>query len=834
MNGRPNAASSSIDGTQCRGDVRGGDAARMSISFDRRYVSRLLIKSPGYVFLSTVVVALSVGLALWSFALAYLQAFKPLPFPNAERWYSVQIAADSTSIPAPAIDAYTYEKLLERTPDISHVGAFSVRPAVLSDGRTSTSLHAVAISPGLLSATGAVPEAGRLFDDEESNPGARRVAALSFAAWQRYFAGDPGIVGGEVRIDGHLTRIVGVLRQDFYAFQDFELWLPLQLEPLAQPSNTAPTLTALISLQDEQRLPAIENALNTAIDAVNRNFPDIFGIERHAALIPAGRMFTHQTLMVVSIIGGMAFAITLLACVNLSMMFLARFLERSRELALRIALGSSRWRLVRQALLETVFVVAAGLVLGTALAALGMHWGNNIAEFGARMLATGSAPQAFGLTFANVAAGILAALVVWLLSTLPPAWRVAGQDPSAALTGTTKGTASIGSSRAASVLVGIQVTISSLVMVVCIALAVAAREAADRPTGIDSSHVVLSTYPTVFGDRYSETPERLRYWGELRAAIQSRLPGTRVAYASAVPTRPNKAAALIDGEPRTNDAGMRVLPFAAVSEDYFELLGIRLESGRLFDVTDDSSSRPVAVVDQRTAERYWPGEDPVGKRIQLDPGANEAWLTIVGIVSAVAQDPYSREPGVVYTPLRQSLPSAFHLLVRLPATTADNREALRGAANDVQPDLPLRNLQPLEPYLAALDLHLSVLVPVMFVIAGMTLILAATGLFGLISRSVTQRTQEAGIRRALGGTQWQVTAVFLRRSLPYLCVAVLGGGAGTAILYAISALVPDVLAVAAPVTLGVIGVIALVIFISSYLPTRRAVALEPGDALRHE
>ncbi len=805
----------------------------MSISFDVRYASRLLTKAPGYAFLSTVVVALSVGLALWSFALAYLQLFKPLPFPDAERWYSVQIAADDTAVPAPAVDAYTYEKLLERSPDIDHVGAFSARFAALSDGQTGAGLRAAAISPQLLSATGAVTEVGRLFDEEESKPGAQRVAILSFTAWHTYFAADTGIVGREVRVDGQLTRIIGVLRQDFYAFQDFELWLPLQLDTLAQPSDSAPMLNALISLRDEQQLPAIENALNEAVDSVNRSFPEVFNLERHIALIPAGRMFTHQTLMAVTVIACMALAITLLACVNLSMMFLARFLERSRELALRIALGSSRSRLVRQALLETVFIVAAGLVLGTALAALGMRWGNNVAEVGARMLAAGSSPQEFGLTLGNVAAGVLAAIAVWLLSTLPPAWRTAGQDPSVALTGTTKGTASGGSSRVAGFLVGIQVAISSLVMVVCIALAVAARGVADRPTGIDASHVVLSTYPTVFGERYGEPLARLRYFDELRAAIQSRVPQARVAYATAVPTRPSQSAAFIEGRAPADDAGLLSLPVAAVSDTYFEMLGIRARSGRLFNVTDDASSRLVAVVDERTADRYWAGETPVGKRIRLDSYANGEWLTIVGVVSAVAGDPYSREPGIVYTSLRQSPPNAFHLLARVPAA-ADPREALRSAANEVQPDLPLRNLQPLEPYLAALDLHLRVLVPVMFVIAAMTLLLAATGLFGLISRSVSKRTQEAGIRRALGGTQQQVTVVFLRRSLPYLVVALFGGGAGTAILYALSAFVPDVLAVAVPVTLAVIGLIAFVIFVSSYLPTRRAVALEPGDALRHE
>lgn len=805
----------------------------MNLWFDLKYAWRLLLKTPGHSVLCVIVVALSVGLALSIWTLLYAMAYQPLLLPDAGRWLSVQVAANATSTHWPRIDAYTYQELLERNRQARHLGAFSTQNAVLSEGQASSSLRAAAISPSLLSAMKVGPQAGRLFDAADAQPGAAPVAIVSFDTWQNYFAGDPGIVGRRARIDARPTEIVGVMPREFLVFNDYEVWQPLQLPKLARPGDSDVILSAFIEVADDASAAAVQTGMNSVIGEVNRRYPAIFDAGRSVTLVPAHRTDTHQNLEIVSTAVLIALAVLLLGCVNVSMMFLARLLERSRELALRTALGASRARLMRQCLLETALVVVLGLLLGCVLADLSTLWAHSVDNFGKSVQALGRSLNLPALRPADFLVAILAATVVWLLSTLLPAWSVARQDAALVLAGSSTGTAGPGGAKIAGLLVGLQVLVSCAVLVLCANLVVAIREEGGKPQGVNIDRVMLATYPTVFDARYSQPDERQRYWDQLAAGIESRLPGAEVAYATAVPTRPVGVPISIEGQEGTSDQGTLRLRLAAVSENYFDLLGIQLRSGRLFESTDDGNALAVAIVDERTARRYWPGQDVLGKRVRPNPAENGPWLTIVGVASAVTR-PYERDIGLVYQPLRQTAPNAFHLLVKLPSTATDVRPALRAAAYAVDRDLPLHNLQMLDDFIAALSLDFTAMVPAFSVITLVTLILAATGLFGLISRSVARRTQEVGVRRALGSTQWQVTSVFLKESALYASVGIVGVGLGILIMSAITASIPNILVRVAPVTVGVFLLVGLVIFFSSWLPTRRAVTLEPGDALRHE
>jgi putative ABC transport system permease protein len=805
----------------------------MNLWFDLKYAWRLLLRSPGHSLICVVVVALSVGLAVWTNVLAYSQYFKPLPFSDSERWLSVQIAARAASTPRPNLDAYTYQELLKRNRSATHLGAFSVLTAVLSEGQASTGLRAAAISPSLLSAMHTAPLMGRLFEPVDSQPGSAPVAIISFNSWQNYFAADPDIVGKQVRIDAHPVQIVGVMPEDFYAFQDSALWLPLELPNLARPGDSTLTLSAFVYLNEDQRADALLGEMKPVVDDINRAYPEIFDSGRHLALIPGHQIWSHGNLQIVATLCFIAAAVLLLGCVNISMVFLAGLLERSRELALRTALGASRLRLLRQCLLETALVIVLGLLFGYALADLGVDWMYSIDSFGARIQATGRSPNVPEVMPNDFLVAVIAATAIWLLSTLLPAWRVAKQDAAAALSGSGKGVAGPGGARTAALLVGVQVIVSCLVLMICANLVSAVREEASEPMGMDISRVTIATYPTVFDARYADADARLAYWDRLTAEIRSRIAGADVAYTTAVPSRPTSVPAAIEDREGAANEGTLMLPTAAVAEDYFDLLGIKLRAGRLFDSTDNSAALPVAILDENTVKRYWPGQDVVGKRLRLNPAENSPWLTVVGVVSAVTR-PYGNDLGVVYQPLRQAAPEAFHLLARFPSARVDDRVQLRAAAFAVDRDLPLNNLQTLDDLIAALSLNFTAMIPAFTVITLITLVLAATGLFGLISRSVARRTQEVGVRRALGSTTWQVIAVFLRQGAVYLGIGLVGVGLGIVVMSLITYSIPNILSRVAPVTLGVVVTMAAVIFAASYFPTRRATALEPGDALRYE
>jgi putative ABC transport system permease protein len=805
----------------------------MNLWFDLKYAWRLALKTPGHAMLCIVVIALSVGLTLFCYVIDYNIALKPLPFPGSERWLSVQIAPKSTDLASPRIDAYTYQELLKGTRTVKHLGAFSSSNAVLSEGEASNSLRAAAISPSLFSALQTPPQVGRLFDPNDSQNGATPVVILSFDTWQNYFAGDPRILGKQARIDGRPVQIIGVMPEGFLAFRDFEMWTPLQLEVLGRAGESETTLTPLVVLEPGQDAAAVLREMQPVVAAINQANPQLFDAGRQVELFSAHQMWSHGDVQVLAMASFIAVAVLLLGCVNVSMIFFARLLERSRELALRRALGSSRWRLLRECLLETMFFVLPGLVLGVVLAVLAVDWAAGIREFSSQVRALGRAPSDLVMQPADLLAAVVAAALIWLLSTLIPAWRLARQDPSVVLGGSGKGSATTpGRSIISNVLVGVQVIISCLLLVICSNMVSAVNEELSKPLGLNSTGIIASTYPTVFSERYADGAERLRYWDELEAGIKGRIPGAEVAFTTAVPTDASSVTVTVEDQQRSADQPALTVPLASVSDAYFELLGLTLRAGRWFDRTDNDASLPVALIDEDMARRYWPGEEALGKRIKLNADQDAPWLSVVGVVSAV-NGPYSGLPGMIYRPLRQALPADFELLVKVPPAAAGSAAALRGAAFAVDRDLPLHNLQALEDVLNALNGYRS-MVPGFSGIATVILILAATGLFGLISRSVARRTQEVGVRRALGATQWRVSTVFLRQGLLYLGIGLVGGCFGIVITNLMTASIPNVLTRAIPVTIGVFVLMALVIFIASYLPTRRAVSLEPGDALRYE
>lgn len=807
----------------------------MDLALDLRYAARLLRKTWGYSLLCAGVVMLSVGLSIWAWVMSQNLLLASLGLPDSDDWYSVQMAADATALPtAGSVDAYTYQELLANNRSADYIGAYANKRVVLSEGQASNDLRAAIISPRLLAKV--VPVRGRAFQTSDAQPGAPATAIISYATWKTYFAGDPAIVGRTTRMDAEPVQIIGVMPEDFYAFADFEVWMPLRMTPLARPADSSLVLSPFLVPQKGRSLQVVRNEIQGVLERVNKDYPDLFNPGRHIGLVPGRRMFTSSVLPLLVTMGIITATILILGAVNISFVFLARLLERSRELALRTAVGSTRSRLLGQSLLETALIVMLGLAAGYALAALAIWNVQTDRDAWMQILGRGRFAMMTALQPGHFIAAVIFAVIVWLVSTLVPAWRISRQDAAAVLAGSGKGSAATGGgrSRAAGVLVGFQVTISSLVLVLCGAIVLAVNEEVNKPTGLDSARVVLTTTPTVFSDRYPDAAKRQQYWENLTASIQSRVSGAAVAYASAPPIRPNRIPATIETQQGVDKQGAFSLPVAVVSENYFDLLGLRLRSGRLFEATDNETSLGVAVVDEKLAQRYWPGQEALGKRIRLNPSENGPWLTVVGVVSAVGTTPYAKDRvGVVYQPLRQAPSSAFYLLAKLPNAT-DSRNALRTAAFSVDRDLPVNNLQTLDAYLFASEQNTKGFIPVFGTIALITALIAASGLVGLISRSVAQRTQEVGIRRALGATPGGIISLFLRQGAWYLSPAFVGVVLAIVMLPPVSRVFTNVLKFSVPVALAVVVFMALIIFTASYLPSRRAIALEPGDALRIE
>jgi putative ABC transport system permease protein len=390
----------------------------MNLGFDLVYAWRLLKQSWGYTLLCATVVALSVGLAIWTWSsVTYPQLLRPVGLPGAEDWYTVQIATEAATNPQPgSVDAYTYQELLKNNRTSDHVGAFAWSSGVLSEGQASANLRGGSISPRLLAQV--VPFMGRMFVDTDALPGAAKVVLLSYDTWQNYLAGDRAIIGKTVRIDAAPWQVVGVMPKGFFAFEDFEMWRPLQLSKLVRPRDSKVSLYPFIKLRENQRLEAVQNETKATVDRVSREFPEFYNATRYPVVIPAHRTLTYSSTAIVIMFTFISAAVFLLGGLNISLVFLARLLERTRELALRTAIGASRSRLLRQCLQETVLVVLLGLVVGYVLAILGDQWTQDWVSHIHKILAIGRLGAAPALRAVDVIYAVMAATIIWLLSTL--------------------------------------------------------------------------------------------------------------------------------------------------------------------------------------------------------------------------------------------------------------------------------------------------------------------------------------------------------------------------------------------------------------------------------
>ncbi len=797
----------------------------MNLWFDLKYAWRLLLKSPGHSLLCIGVVALSVGLSLVAYSVTNYIAFKPLGFPDSERWYVISDEA-ATGL---ALDNYTYQTLVKRSRNINHLGAISATRSVLSEGRASVNVSGTAITPALLKATHVAPILGRVFDAADSQTG---TVMLSYATWQTYFAGDPNVIGKQTRINGTPMQIIGVLPQGFKAILAADLWFPLETK-VTEPGD-ATAVIPIVDVNKTQSPDSVLNELNAVVSEVNLSYPDQFKADRKLAFYSAHQALNGKNIPLFRTMAVVVAFVALLGCVNISTLFFARMLERGRELAIRTALGCSRGRLIRQSLVESSLVALAGMAFGITLGILGLRGIRPLME---RMYAAYSMtpPGDMSVGYGDMMFAAAAATAMWLFSSLAPAIRVSKQDAAAVLAGSGKGAGNRGSTKSTALLVGFQVIISCFLLVVSCTLVVTMTRAANTRVGVTTDKVVVSVGGTHFGEQYVKQGDRLRYQDEFAAAIKTKLAGAEVAFTTALPGWPGpvSAVALESAEPTPRDR-LR-LPLICVSDNYFRTLGISLRAGRLFDSTDNSASLNVAVLDEELAKRYWPGQDPLGKRIQLQPEANGPWLTVIGVVSNVKRILDTNNTSTVYRPLRQESPATVYTVVKLPRTVTETGALLAAVAFAVDRDLPLSNVQTLEWYLDGVAGPATFVGRIFALVALITVFLAAIGLFGMIVRSVLQRTPEIGVRRALGATQGQIITVFLRQGAMYLVVAiVIGGGLGIVAINSVSAVTGSLMSLALPVALGVFASLTIVVFTASYFPARRAVALEPGDALRYE
>jgi putative ABC transport system permease protein len=809
-----------------------GDSLMRTLGLEFRHALRAIIKRPALSGILILTMALGLGANAAVFSMIDALVLRPFTMPDVDRIVMLShttpddIDRRETVSPADFIDWKKQTDVYERLAAVEWWNANLV-------GRDEPeAVLGFRVSADFFPAVGVQPALGRFFMADEETPGNDRRVILSHGLWQRRFAGDTAIVGRTVLIDGAQLEVVGIAPEGFDFPMGAQLWGPLAFDAKTAANRRSRYLTVIGRLAAGRSLEDAKAQMAVVNDRLEKQYPDSNrGFELRVYTLAQG-MLDVGLGPILSLWQASAFFVLLIAGANVASLLLARGAERHREMAVRLAIGASRARVVRGLLLESLILALAAvpLAMGVTWIALDLLRGAmpaKIAPFVAGWNEIDVDGRLLGVT-------ALVAVATAILFGLVPAFQAA--RPRLAESLKEGGRTSTAGSRLwlRRGLVIAELALALPLLVTCGLSLLSVHQFLNGPQGYNPEQ--LLTMQVALPDTTYPDDRARRQYADRAVAVLSKLPGVRVA--AAINNMPggdgNSGRAVeIEGQPNLDPANPPRVDYRTGTPSLFATLELPLHAGRGLADQDRENTLRVAVISQSLARKYWPDVDPLGRRLKLGDGP---WLTVVGVCGDVIHHWFSRRNfPTVYTPMAQAPSGNMALLLRTSgdpgSVTTDARRALR-SVDTVQPVFEVMTMRA-----ALLDrtLGLRYVAGIMTAFGGLALLLAVVGVYGLMAYMVTQRTHEIGVRMALGATERDVLRLTVGQTGR---LAALGVGLGIALALALSRLIEAGLLGVAPNDLRIVGGFAVVLTASAlaagYVPARRAATLNPIVALRSE
>jgi predicted permease len=809
---------------------------------DLRFGVRIFIKNPGFTLIAVFTLALGIGANTAIFSVVYAVLLRPLPYQSPEQlvviWARLPQAV-SGNVGASAGEFADYR---DQNKVFSSVAAFTSESFNLTGAGEPERIIGTLTSASLFTLLNVQPALGRAFLDEEDKPGRDRVVILSNGLWQRRFAGNSAVLGQAIMLNGQSHTIVGVMPPDFqFSGGATDLWKPIAFtaEQVSVNERGSHYLNVIARMKDGVTLEEASADVAAIAERMQQHYPTIYRTDSGwggwgASAYSLYEETVGDVRLALLVLFGAVGCVLLIGCANVANLLLTRASSRRREIAVRVALGAGRLRIIRQLLTESTLLSVIGGSLGVLLAVgtLGIL-SELIYPTLPRMVEVGIDSGVLGFT-------ALVTLLTGILFGLAPGWQSAKLDLNKSLKeGGNRSTEGRGRHQLHSLLVVGEIAIS-LVLLAGAGLMIKSLYLFGRvDPGFDPANVL--TFRMALPEAKYPDPQRSRAFFEQLLGRIVMLPGVKAA--GAINFLPlsgtgNQRSFLIEGKPEPKlNVGFRM-----VSPDYFHTMQIPLRAGRFPDARDLGNSTSITLVNETFARIFLPDEDPIGKKIKI--GSEKGpfpWMTIVGVVGDVRHKGPIEETGPeMYTyylhPLlpHWNMPPMF-LVVRSEINPSSLIAAVRGAVRELDQDQPVYSIRTMEQLLSRSVAPQRINMTLLSVFAALALVLAAIGIYGVMAYAVTERTHEIGIRMALGAERHNVLWMIVRRGMT---LALIGMAAGLTAALALTRVMKDMLFNVSPTdteTLaGIVFLLVAVTFIACFIPARKATKVDPLEALRVE